>query len=283
MLNVLCLCNRLGCTLSAKEKGMSVITMKDLLEAGVHFGHQTKRWNPKMAPYIFQSRQGIHIVDLAKTTACIQKAYEAIRQTVRSKKSVLFVGTKKQAQLTIQTEAERCSMPYVNNRWLGGTLTNLQTIRKSVGRLKNIEKMETDGVIENFTKKEQALLMAEKAKLEKNLGGIKEMTELPGILFIIDTRAESIAVQEAKKLGIPVVGVVDTNADPTLIDYPIPGNDDAIRSISLLTHIASDAVLEAETQVGLEIIESLEEEKEMSDVVVVDKDNEEETTSEEQK
>lgn len=262
---------------------MSVITMKDLLEAGVHFGHQTKRWNPKMAPYIFQSRQGIHIVDLAKTTACIQKAYEAIRQAVRNKKTVLFVGTKKQAQLTIQSEAERCSMPYVNNRWLGGTLTNLQTIRKSVGRLKNIEKMETDGVIESFTKKEQALLMAEKAKLEKNLGGIKEMTELPGILFIIDTRAESIAVQEAKKLGIPVVGVVDTNADPTLIDYPIPGNDDAIRSISLLTHIASDAVLEAETQVGLEIIESLEEEKEMSNVVVVDKDNEEEAVSTEEK
>ena len=262
---------------------MSVITMKDLLEAGVHFGHQTKRWNPKMAPYIFQSRQGIHIVDLAKTTACIQKAYEAIRQAVRNKKTVLFVGTKKQEQLTIQSEAERCSMPYVNNRWLGGTLTNLQTIRKSVGRLKNIEKMETDGVIESFTKKEQALLMAEKAKLEKNLGGIKEMTELPGILFVIDTRAESIAVQEAKKLGIPVVGVVDTNADPTLIDFPIPGNDDAIRSISLLTHIASDAVLEAETQVGLEIIESLEEEKEMNNVVVVDKDNEEETANAEAK
>ena len=262
---------------------MSVITMKDLLEAGVHFGHQTKRWNPKMAPYIFQSRQGIHIVDLAKTTACIQKAYEAIRQAVRNKKTVLFVGTKKHAQLTIQSEAERCSMPYVNNRWLGGTLTNLQTIRKSVGRLKNIEKMETDGVIESFTKKEQALLMAEKAKLEKNLGGIKEMTELPGILFVIDTRAESIAVQEAKKLGIPVVGVVDTNADPTLIDFPIPGNDDAIRSISLLTHIASDAVLEAETQVGLEIIESLEEEKEMNNVVVVDKDNEEETANAEAK
>ena len=251
---------------------MSVITMKDLLEAGVHFGHQTKRWNPKMAPYIFQARQGIHIVDLSKTTACIQKAYEAIRQTVRDKKTVLFVGTKKQAGLTIQQEAERCSMPYVNNRWLGGTLTNLQTIRKSVQRLKNIEKMESDGTIESFTKKEQALLASEKAKLEKNIGGIKEMTELPGILFVIDTRNESIAVKEARSLGIPVVGVVDTNADPTVVDFPIPGNDDAIRSISLLAKIASDAVLEAETQVGLEIIESLEEEKEIENNPIEDKD-----------
>lgn len=252
---------------------MSVVTMKGLLEAGVHFGHQTKRWNPKMAPYIFQARQGIHIVDLAKTTACIQAAYDAIRQVVRDKKNVLFVGTKKQAQLTIQKEAERCSMPYVNNRWLGGTLTNLQTIRKSVLRLKSIEKMQSDGTFDNFTKKEQALLNSEKEKLEKNLGGIKDMTELPGILFIIDTRIEAIAIKEAKILGIPVVAVVDTNSDPTNIDYPIPGNDDAIRSIALLTQIASDAVLEAETQVGLEIIESLDDDK-PEETQVVNKDEE---------
>lgn len=267
---------------------MSVITMKGLLEAGVHFGHQTKRWNPKMQTYIFQSRQGIHIIDLSKTTKCIQEAYDAIRKTVQNKKSVLFVGTKKQAQQTVQKEAERCGMPYVNNRWLGGTLTNLETIRKSVLRLKNIEKMESDGTFENFTKKEQALLLKEKEKLSKNLGGLKDMTELPGILFVVDTRAEAIAVKEANSLGIPVVGIVDTNADPTHIDYPIPGNDDAIRSISLLVGIASDAVLEAETQASLEIIETLDDEKEEEESIenVVDKDEQpeevEETSSDEE-
>lgn len=240
---------------------MSVITMKGLLEAGVHFGHQTKRWNPKMAPYIFQARQGIHIIDLAKTTGCISNAYDAIRKTVKNKKSVLFVGTKKQAGQIIEEQAKRCSMPYVNTRWLGGTLTNLVTIRKSVERLKNIEKMEADDTISQFTKKEQALILAEKNKLEKNVGGIRDMRELPGILFVVDTRNEAIAVKEANSLGIPVVGIVDTNSDPTNIDFPIPGNDDAIRSLQLLVQIASDAVLEADTEACLEIIESLDAEE----------------------
>ena len=224
---------------------MAVVTMKSLLESGVHFGHQTKRWNPKMAPYIFQARQGIHIVDLSKTTACIQKAYDAIRQAVRSKKTVLFVGTKKQAQLTIQTEAERCSMPYVNNRWLGGTLTNLQTIRKSVQRLKNIERMESDGTIESFTKKEQSLLTAEKIKLEKNIGGIKEMTRIPDAIFVVDPKKERICVQEAHALGIPLIGIADTNCDPEELDYVIPGNDDAIRAVKLIVAAMADAVIEA--------------------------------------
>ncbi len=241
---------------------MSVVTMKSLLESGVHFGHQTKRWNPKMARYIFSQRNGIHIIDLQKTSTCIVEAYEAARTIVKDGKSILFVGTKKQAQLVIETEAKRCGMPYVNNRWLGGMLTNFSTIKKSISTLKRIEKMESDGTFESLTKKEVSLLTKQKNKLEKNLGGIKDMKNLPGALFIIDTKKEAIAITEAKKLGIPVIAVVDTNCDPTDITYPIPGNDDAIRAISLFVEIISRAVIDADNETGnLQIVESLDEEE----------------------
>ncbi len=244
--------------------------MKSLLESGVHFGHQTKRWNPKMARFIFSERNGIHIIDLQKTSACIVEAYEAVRATVKDGKQVLFVGTKKQAQQTIEDEAKRCGMPYINNRWLGGMLTNFETIKKSVNRLKKLEKEELDGTLQSYTKKEIALYMKEKGKLEKNLGGIKEMKELPGAIFIIDTKKEAIAVAEAKRLGIPVIAVVDTNCDPTNIDFPIPGNDDAIRAISLFVEVIANAVQDADTEGGLEIIETLpdlEEEAAAEEVV----------------
>ena len=236
---------------------MAVVTMKSLLESGVHFGHQTKRWNPKMARFIFTERNGIHIIDLQKTSACIVEAYEAVRTQVRNGKQILFVGTKKQAQQTIEQEAKRCGMPYVNNRWLGGMLTNFATIKESIKKLKKIEKMEADGTFDSLTKKEVSLLTKEKAKLEKNLGGIKEMKELPGALFIIDTKKEALAVAEAKRLGIPVIAVVDTNCDPTDITYPIPGNDDAIRAISLFVEIIANAVIDADNEAGIQIIESL--------------------------
>jgi len=238
---------------------VSVVTMKSLLESGVHFGHQTKRWNPKMARFIFSERNGIHIIDLQKTSACIVEAYEAVRTQVKQGKTILFVGTKKQAQQTIESEAKRCGMPYINNRWLGGMLTNFTTIKKSINRLKKLEKEEVDGTFESYTKKEIALHLKEKAKLEKNLGGIKEMKELPGAIFIIDTKKEAIAVAEAKRLGIPVIAVVDTNCDPTHIDFPIPGNDDAIRAISLFVEIIANAVVDADKEVGIEIIETLPE------------------------
>ena len=212
---------------------MAVVTMKNLLESGVHFGHQVKRWDPRMKKYIFAERNGIHIIDLQKTIAAIKDSYEVVRKTVASGKTVLFVGTKKQAQMAIQKEAERCGMFYVNNRWLGGMLTNFSTIKKSLLRLKKIEKMEGDGTLEKLTKKEVSSLLKEKAKLEKNLGGIKEMKELPGVVFIIDTHKEQIAVAEARRMGIPIIAVVDTNCNPEGITYPIPGNDDAIRAISL--------------------------------------------------
>ncbi len=266
---------------------MAVVTMKSLLEAGVHFGHQTKRWNPKMASYIFSERNGIHIIDLQKTTACIVEAYEAVRAQVKNNKTVLFVGTKKQAQQAIETEAKRCGMPYVNNRWLGGMLTNFSTIKKSIATLKRIEKQSVDGTFESLTKKEVALLTKQKAKLEKNLGGIKDMTELPGIIFVIDTRKEAIAVAEAKRLGIPVVAVVDTNCDPTDITYPIPGNDDAIRAISLFVEIIANAVIDADNEVGIQIIESLPANEEEAAALEaqgapVDKDAEEEEEIEEE-
>ncbi|MCY1151482.1 MAG: 30S ribosomal protein S2 [Sphaerochaetaceae bacterium] len=247
---------------------MSVVTMKSLLESGVHFGHQTKRWNPKMSRYIFSQRNGIHIIDLQKTSTCIVEAYEAARATVKEGKSILFVGTKKQAQLVIETEAKRCGMPYVNNRWLGGMLTNFSTIKKSIATLKRIEKMENDGTFESMTKKEVSLLTKQKSKLEKNLGGIKDMKDLPGALFVIDTKKEAIAVTEAKKLGIPVIAVVDTNCDPTDITYPIPGNDDAIRAISLFVEIISRAVIDADNEAGnLQIVETLSDEVETEEVV----------------
>ncbi len=240
---------------------MAVVTMKNLLESGVHFGHQTKRWDPRMKKYIFAERNGIHIIDLQKTIVAIKDAYEAVRKTVLEGKSVLFVGTKKQAQQTVEREAKRCGMFYVNNRWLGGMLTNFTTIKKSLMRLKKLEKMEIDGTFESLTKKEVARLVKERAQLEKNLGGIKEMKELPGTIFIIDTRKEDIAVTEAKRVRIPIVAVVDTNCNPTGIDHPIPGNDDAIRAINLFAQIIANAVIEAENEAGLEVVETLQEEK----------------------
>lgn len=238
---------------------MAVVTMKNLLESGVHFGHQKKRWDPRMKRFIFAERNGIHIIDLQKTINAIKEAYEAVRKTVLANKAVLFVGTKKQAQQAIEREAKRCNMFYVNNRWLGGMLTNFSTIKRSILRLKKIEKMEVDGSFNSLTKKEVAKLLKEKVRLEKNLGGIKEMKELPGIIFIIDTKKEANAVEEAKKMKIPIVAVVDTNCNPDGIDYPIPGNDDAIRSITLFTQIIANAVIEAENEAGLEVIESLQE------------------------
>ncbi|WP_147614673.1 30S ribosomal protein S2 [Treponema pectinovorum] len=254
---------------------MAVVTMKSLLESGVHFGHQVKRWDPRMKKYIFAERNGIHIIDLQKTIGAIKDSYEAIRKVVASGKSVLFVGTKKQAQQAVQKEAERCGMFYINNRWLGGMLTNFSTIKKSLQRLKKIEKMEIDGTFDNLTKKEVANLLKEKEKLTKNLGGIKEMKELPGALFIIDTHKEQIAVAEAHRMGIPIVAVVDTNCNPEGIDYPIPGNDDAIRAITLFTSIIANAVVEANNEEGLKIIETLTDDEEIMTDASTKKDDEE--------
>lgn len=254
---------------------MSVVTMKSLLESGVHFGHQTKRWNPKMARFIFSQRNGIHIIDLQKTSACIVEAYDAVRAVVKQGKTVLFVGTKKQAQQAIETEAKRCGMPYINNRWLGGMLTNFSTIKKSISTLKKIEKMQNDGTFESLTKKEVSLLTKQMIKLEKNLGGIKDMKDLPGAIFIIDTKKEAIAVTEAKRLGIPVIAVVDTNCDPTDITYPIPGNDDAIRAISLFVEIIANAVIDADNEAGIQIIETLGNEDDSADDDVVEEVDEE--------
>jgi small subunit ribosomal protein S2 len=258
---------------------VAVVTMKNLLESGVHFGHQVKRWDPRMKKFIFAERNGIHIIDLQKTIQSIKDAYDAVRKTVAAGKTVLFVGTKKQAQQAVQKEAERCGMFYVNNRWLGGMLTNFFTIKKSLLRLKKLEKMEVDGTFENLTKKEIASLAKERIKLQKNLGGIKEMKELPGILFIIDTRKEAIAVAEAQRQGIPIVAVVDTNCNPEGINFPIPGNDDAIRAITLFTQIIANAVIEADNEVGLKIIETLGDEDEdmegfMSDASMKEEDRE---------
>ena len=235
-------------------------------------------------PFLVVKRNGIHIIDLQKTSACIVEAYEAVRAVVKQGKTVLFVGTKKQAQQAIETEAKRCGMPYVNNRWLGGMLTNFATIKKSIATLKKIEKMSVDGTFDSLTKKEVAILTKQKTKLDKNLGGIKDMTELPGIIFIIDTRKEALAVAEAKRLGIPVVAVVDTNCDPTDITYPIPGNDDAIRAISLFVEIIANAVCDADTETGIQIIESLpateEETAALEAQAVEDKDAEAEEAEE---
>ena len=223
---------------------MAVISMKQLLEAGVHFGHQTRRWNPKMAPYIFTERNGIYIIDLQKTVRKIDEAYMFVRDLAMEGKSILFVGTKKQAQESIESEAKRCGMYYVNNRWLGGTLTNFRTIQTRIKKLNEIDKMETDGQFDVLPKKEVIKLCAEREKLLKNLGGIREMKKLPGALFIVDPRKERIAVQEARILGIPIVAIVDTNCDPDEIDYVIPGNDDAIRAVKLIAGKLADAVLE---------------------------------------
>jgi small subunit ribosomal protein S2 len=250
-------------TPQSEEAALAVVTMKNLLESGVHFGHQVKRWDPRMKKYIFTARNGIHIIDLQKTIEASKKAYAAVREVVAKQKTVLFVGTKKQAQQTIQKEAERCSQFYVNHRWLGGMLTNFSTIKKSLMRLKKLEKMEVDGTYEKFTKKEVASLKKECAKLQKNLGGIKEMKELPGVLFVVDTRKEAIAVAEARRCGIPVVAVVDTNCNPEGIDYPIPGNDDAIRAITLFTQIIANAVCDEDNEAGLRVIEAGEDEEDI--------------------
>ena len=223
---------------------MAVISMKQLLEAGVHFGHQTRRWNPKMAPYIFTERNGIYIIDLQKTVKKVDEAYDFLRSVAEEGKSILFVGTKKQAQEAVKEEALKSGMFYVNERWLGGMMTNFATIRKSINRLKELEAMEEDGTFEVLSKKEVLALKREQEKLEKSLGGIKDMEELPGALFIVDPRKERIAVAEAKKLNIPIVAIVDTNCDPDEIDYVIPGNDDAIRAVKLLTSRMADAVIE---------------------------------------
>ena len=223
---------------------MAVISMKQLLEAGVHFGHQTRRWNPKMAQYIFTERNGIYIIDLQKTVRKIDEAYMFVRDVALSGKSILFVGTKKQAQESIESEAKRCGMFYVNNRWLGGMLTNFRTIRTRIARLNEIDAMEQRGDFDVLPKKEVIKLIGEREKLEKNLGGIRNMKELPGALFVVDPRKEHIAVTEARILGIPIVGIVDTNCDPDEIDYVIPGNDDAIRAVKLIAGKLADAVLE---------------------------------------
>jgi small subunit ribosomal protein S2 len=220
------------------------INMKELLEAGVHFGHQTRRWNPKMKPYIFGSRNGIHIIDLQKTVSLFATAYDFIVRTVAEGYPVLFVGTKKQAHDSIVEESERCGMFYVVNRWLGGTLTNFETIRKGVRRLKDLDGMVQDGSISRYTKKEALKMEKELVKLEKNLGGIKDMDELPGAVYIVDPKKEHIAVRETRKLGIPLVAIADTNCDPDDIDYIIPGNDDAIRAIRLITSKIADACIE---------------------------------------
>ncbi len=230
---------------------MAIISMKQLLEAGVHFGHQTRRWNPKMARYIFTERNGIYIIDLQKTVRKVEEAYQFVRDLAAEGKTILFVGTKKQAQEAVAEEATRCGMFYVNQRWLGGTLTNFPTIQKRIARLVQLEQMEEDGTFSVLPKKEVILLKKEKERLEKFLGGIKKMTRIPDAMFIIDPRKERIAVAEARKLGIPIVAIVDTNCDPDEIDYVIPGNDDAIRAVKLLTGKMADAVLEG-TQGGAE-------------------------------
>jgi small subunit ribosomal protein S2 len=223
---------------------MAVVTMKELLEAGVHFGHQTRRWNPKMKPYIFGSRNGIYIIDLQKTVRLFQEAYQFVVQAVSSGETVLFVGTKPQAADIIREEAQRCGMYYVNHRWLGGMLTNFKTIRQRIEKLKELDAMFEDGSVSRFPKKEVLRLARERDKLQKNLSGIKEMSHLPGVLFVVDTQKERIAVAEANRLGIPVVAIVDTNCDPDPIDYPIPGNDDAIRAVKLITSRIADACIE---------------------------------------
>lgn len=236
---------------------MSVISMKQLLEAGVHFGHQTRRWNPKMKRFIFTERNGIYIIDLQKTVKEVEKAYYFVRDVAMDNKTVLFVGTKKQAQESIEAEAKRCGMYYVSNRWLGGMLTNFKTIKSRVARLNKIEEMEQNGDMELLPKKEVIQLMHEKEKLLKNLGGIREMKDLPGALFVVDPRKEHIAIAEARNLGIPVVAIVDTNCDPDEVDYPIPGNDDAIRAVKLITSKMADAVLEGKQ--GEQMEEAAEE------------------------
>ena len=256
---------------------MSVISMKQLLEAGVHFGHQTRKWNPKMSKYIFNSRNDIHIINLEDTVVLVDKAYEYVKEMASQGKTILFVGTKKQAQKAIEDEAKRCGMYYINSRWLGGTLTNFKTIRSRIERLNKLNTMEKVGEFNLLPKKEVIKLKAERDKLEKNLGGIKDMTKLPDLLFVVDTKKEHIAVKEAKTLNIPVVALLDTNCDPEPIDYVIPGNDDAIRAVSLIAGAIANAVIEAKEGVApVEETEEVQATEETQEVVEA-----EETTTEE--
>ena len=242
---------------------MAVVAMKQLLEAGVHFGHQTKRWDPKMAEYIYQARNGIHIIDLQKTSKKIDEAYAFMKEVAEEGKDILFVGTKKQAQECVKEAAEKSGMFYVDQRWLGGMLTNFKTIRKRIARLNKLEEMQEDGTFDVLPKKEVAALKNEMEKLEKNLGGIKNMTRMPGAMFVVDPKNERIAILEARKLNIPIIGLVDTNCNPEDVDYPIPGNDDAIRAVKLITDVMANAIiegrqgeiLEAETEMAEEAIE----------------------------
>ena len=227
---------------------MATELIKKLLEAGVHFGHQSRRWNPKMKRYIFGERGGIYIIDLEKTVDCLNAARDFIRDAAAKGAKILFVGTKKQAQDAVETEAQRCGMFYVKNRWMGGLMTNLETVKRSIKKLNDIEKMENTGIVDRLTKKEASLLMKEKQRLLRDLGGIRDMGTLPHVLFVIDTKKEEIAVAEAKRLGIPVVGIIDTNSDPDLIQYPIPGNDDAVKSIKFIAGLITDSIIEGRSE-----------------------------------
>ena len=261
---------------------MAVVAMKQLLEAGVHFGHQTRRWDPKMAEYIFQARNGIHIIDLQKTSKKLDEAYSFVKEQAEEGKTVLFVGTKKQAQECMKEAALKCGMYYVDQRWLGGMLTNFGTIKTRIQRLKDLETMAEDGTFDVLPKKEVIILKKEMEKLEKNLGGIKEMDKLPGVIFLVDPKKERIAILEAKKLGIPVVGLVDTNCNPEEVDYAIPGNDDAIRAVKLIADVMANAVIEGkqgesfEPEMEEQVAQTSEEATSIEEVV----ENAEETEKE---
>lgn len=257
---------------------MPVVTMKELLEAGVHFGHQCKRWNPKMKKYIYSSRNDIHVIDLHKTIPLIEKAYEFVKNTAIQNGTVLFVGTKKQAQESVEESAKRCGMFFVNQRWMGGTLTNFKTLKKNITRLNEIETWKEDGTFEKLPKKEVIMIEREHRKLVRGLGGIRQMTSLPATVYIVDTKKEQTAVNEARKLGIPIVAVVDTNADPDEVDYPIPGNDDAIRAIKLITGLMAEAII-----AGREITKPLEERAEEIAVPLEEAQEETKALTEEQK
>ncbi len=245
---------------------MAVVAMKQLLEAGVHFGHQTRRWDPKMAEYIFQARNGIHIIDLQKTSKKLDEAYAFLKEQAEEGKTVLFVGTKKQAQECMKEAAIKCGMYYVDQRWLGGMLTNFETIRARVQRLKDLEAMQEDGTFDVLPKKEVILLKKEMEKLERNLGGIKDMEELPGVIFLVDPKKERIAVLEAKKLNIPIIGLVDTNCNPEEVDYAIPGNDDAIRAVKLIADVMANAVIEGRQGESFETVEEQDVSEEATDM-----------------
>jgi small subunit ribosomal protein S2 len=237
---------------------MGCVSMKQLLEAGVHFGHQTRRWNPKMAPYIFTERNGIYIIDLQQTVKRIEKAYDFVKELAANGEDILFVGTKKQAQTSIEKEAKRCGSFCVNHRWLGGTLTNFETISKRIDKLHELEAMEEDGTFDLLPKKEVIRLKRQRDRLQKFLGGIKDMKGMPGAIFVIDSKKERIAIAEAKKLGIPIIGIVDTNCDPDELDYIIPGNDDAIRAVALILSVMADAIIEGRQGEQAEIAETVE-------------------------